>query len=650
MSFPHSRPLSLAFLVLVCAASAAAQVERPIPYPIPKDRAWETAVRRGSRTPSGTPGQSYWTNRAAYRIKAELIPKTAMVKGHIDMTYHNRSPKPTRTVWVHLRQNLYKEGSLRNRFVEITGGVQVSNVRVGDEELSRRRYSIRGTIMRVRLPKRLRPDEKVTLSMDWEFRVPGAGVAAMRKGYSVIRQGHENHHVFFLGYWYPQFAVYEDVAGWVAEQYLSNAEFYMGYGDYTLELTVPEGWLVRATGTLDNADQVLTKTTLGRLMKARAQRDVVHVITADDLENGTVTRKGKGQGKGKDRKLTWRFRAQNVRDIAVSASDKYVWDATHALVKDRDGPGKDGVCMIHAVFKPRGRSNGAAALWARHTIEFMSRMVYPYPWPHMTACEGLIGGGMEYPMMTICGRLGHGVIAHELIHMWFPMLVGSNEKARAWQDEGFTSFFTSLTVNDFRGRELSRRINAAGYMRTVAGGRDSSMMRHGDHYGGSGGSYGFASYSKTAVVLQQLRGMLGDDVFFKAMRKYAADWAFKHPYPQDFFNTFSTVARQDLDWYFRTWFYETWTLDQAVASVKATDQGTEVVIEDRGDATYPTRVQVTYADGKIDTQKIAVQHWLAGKRAATLHFAPGVQKVVIDPERVTLDIKRGNNTWKSDGE
>jgi Peptidase family M1 domain len=638
-------------VVLVLAAGAVAQVERPIPYPIPKDRAWQRAVSAGTRTETGVPGKSYWTDRAEYKIKAELIPETAMVKGHIDMTYHNRSPRSVRTLNVHLRQNLYKAGSLRNRFVEITGGMKVSNVKVGDEELSARRYRVRGTIMSVRLPRRLGSDEKVTLSMDWEFQVPVAGMDAMRQGYDVIRQGHENHHVFYLGYWYPQFAVHEDVAGWVAEQYLSNAEFYMDYADYDLELTVPEGWLVRATGTLENADEVLTKTELERLKKARAQREVVHVITSEDLEAGNVTRKGKTGKTGKTGKLTWRFAAKNVRDVAVSASDRYVWDATHAVIKDRDGEGKDGTCMIHAVFRPGRRpSNGAAAEQARHTIEFMSKTVYPYPWPHMTACQGVIFGGMEYPMMTIIGpRFGLGVITHELIHMWFPMLVGSNEKAHAWQDEGFTSFFTSLAVADFRGRELSRRIDAAGYLRTVAGGQDSSMMRHGDHYGGGRGSYGFASYGKTAAVLQQLRGMVGDDVFFKAMRKYAADWAYRHPYPQDFFNTFSSVAKEDLDWYFRIWFYETWTLDQAVASVKEKGQATEVVIQDRGDATYPTRVQVQYSDGRTEIKSVDVRRWLAGKRTATLTFGSGVTKVVIDPERVTLDIDRSNNTWKSEG-
>jgi len=620
--------------ILWCAAGAAAQVERPIPYPIPKDRAWERAVENGTRTETGAPGNAYWTSRATYKIKAELIPETARVKGHVEMTYHNRSPASVRTVYVHLRQNLYKSGSLRNRFVEITGGVTVNNVQVDGEELSGRGYSVRGTIMSVRLPKRLRQDEKATLSMDWEFQVARGGIGA-------VRQGHDNHHVFFLGYWYPQFAVHEDVAGWVREQYLSNAEFYMGYGDYDLELTVPEGWLVRATGILENADQVLTKTALERLKKAREQRDVVQVITEEDLEDGKVTRKGKNG------KLTWHFVANNVRDVAVSASDRYLWEATHAVIKDRDGPGKDGICMIHTVHRSGGRVSTRPAEWARHTIEYMSKMVHPYPWPHMTACQGVIFGGMEYPMMTLIGPMfGHGVVAHELIHMWFPMLVGSNEKAHAWQDEGFTSFFTTLTINDFRGRDLSQRISSAGYLQGVARGQDSSLMVHGDHYGGGRGDYGFASYAKPAAVLQQLRGLLGDEVFFRAMRKYAADWAYKHPYPQDFFNTFSNEAKQDLGWYFRTWFYETWTLDQAVGSVKQKNQGTEVVIEDRGQATWPTQVRVTYADGRTETKQIGVQHWLSGKRAAILHFEPDVQSVVVDPERLTLDVDRRNNTWR----
>jgi Peptidase family M1 domain len=617
--------------VLFCAGHAAAQLERPVPYPIPHGDSWKAAVAKQTRTDTGVPGAKYWTNYARYSIQAELIPETAILKGHIDMTYVNRSPRAITDLRVHLRQNLYKAGSLRNRFVEITGGVTISEVQFNGEDLSRNSYRVSGTVMSIRrLPERIPAGGEGTLSMDWEFKVPGAGRSAPR-GVSVVRQGQDSHHVFYLGYWYPQFAVREDVAGWVAEQYMSNAEFYMGYADYDLKFTAPSGWLVRATGTLENGDKILTKTALARLKKARESREIVQIIDKDDLDAGKVTRKTS------KKKHTWHFKSERVRDIAVSASDEYVWDASHAVVN----AAKDK-CMIHSVYKPRGRFTGRSTKVARQTIEYMSKNVYPYPWPHMTACEGIIGGGMEYPMMTICGRLGDGVVTHELIHMWFPMLIGSNEKARAWQDEGFTSFFTERCQAAYRGREASLRLMSGMFLRSLK----APMMRHGDLYGGGRSAYAGVSYMKTSAVLKQLQLMLGDEVFFEAFRQYAKDWAFKHPYPKDFFNTFSAVSGRDLDWYFRVWFYETWSLDQAVESVEEKEDGAHVVIADRSKGTYPTQVRVTYEDDTTEMKTIDVKHWLAGKKTKTLIFKNGVAKVVIDPKRITLDASRRNNTWR----
>ncbi|MCB9889265.1 MAG: M1 family metallopeptidase [Planctomycetes bacterium] len=612
-----------------------------MPYPIPHDRAWERAVKKETRTMTGKPGAKYWTDYASYKIEAELEPERAQVSGRAEMTYHNRSPSSVRSVLVHLRQNVHKSGSLRNTFVEITGGVKIDGVEFGGEPLKSTNgrgvgYAIRGTVMSVRLPERIRSGAKGTLTIRWSYRVPKRGAP---------RNGHENNNLFYLGYWYPQFAVHEDVDGWVAEQYMANAEFYMGYADYDLRFTAPKGWLVRATGELENAKDVLTDTALQRLDEARKGRDIVHVIAQEDLESGKVTRPTDAE------KLTWHFVAKHVRDLAVSVSNQYVWDATHAVIKDRDGPGKDGVAMIHAVYRPRMRGHRGAAEWARHTIEYMSAKVYPYQWPHMTVCEGVIGGGMEFPMMTIIGSSGGlGVTAHELIHMWFPMLVGSNEKAHAWQDEGLTSFFTTLCTAAFRKADESvaagRRDNSM-YMLMAAGGESAPCMTHGDLYPG-GNAYGFTSYAKTAAILHQLRGMLGDEVFFAAMREYVTDWAFKHPYPQDLFHTFDRVAKRDLGWYFRTWFYETWTLDQAIESVQPNAEGTQLVVEDKGYATYPTEIEVTYRGGRKETLKIPVEHWLSGKRTKKLQLGKDVVGVVLDPRRITLDISRRNNVWSAE--
>jgi hypothetical protein len=623
--------------------------QRVLPYPIDLPPAFHTAIANGTRTLNGRPGPKHWTSKARYSIEAELDPKTAVLTGKATLVFMNRSPAKVDRLVVHLYQNMMKAGVERTRTVEATDGITVESValagkpiraqarggrgRTGEPapEQAEADYRIHDTRMDVRLgDQAVPPGGEVALQVSWHFPVPKAGTAP--------RMGHEAENVFYLGYWYPQFAVYDDVEGWVADQYRGNGEFYMDYADYEVALTVPQGYLVRATGELSNPLEVLTDKERAALEKAHSGRDIVHVLDAGDLKSGAAT------ATAADGRLTWRFHADNVRDFAVSAARTYLWDATNAVVKDRDGPGKDGVAMIHAVYEASAGGWARAAEYARHTIEYMSAHVHPYQWPHMTACEGIIGGGMEYPMMTIIGPRGSaGTITHELIHMWFPMLVGSNEKRCAWQDEGFTSFFTTLCNDDFvHSRNGPQRDILVGYVNTVRRGNDASCMRHADAYGDD--NFQFASYGKTAAILHQLRGMLGDEVFFKAFRRYAADWAFKHPYPYDFFRTFSDVAGQDLDDYFRTWFYETWQLDHAIASVQIADGKTVVMIKDLGRAMHPAVVQATFADGSTARAVVTAAEWRQAVVAVRMFVGEAV-KVVIDPDLTSLDCDRTNNTW-----
>ncbi|MCA8950840.1 MAG: M1 family metallopeptidase, partial [Planctomycetes bacterium] len=570
---------------LVVAAALAAQQSSPrvAPYPIDLPASFVAAVEHGTRTLDGHPGDKYWTNTAHYELAMTLDPAQKRVTGHAKMTYENRSPDELSQLVVHLRQNLTKAGEMRTRHVATTGGFELGNVTLNGEELGRRAMRVRDTRLYVRLGdgQAVPPGGSATLEIDYAYDVPKAGTAP--------RTGYEDDKVFYLAYWYPQFAVYDDVDGWVAEQYRGNGEFYMDYADYDLAITAPAGYLVRATGELQNATEVLTDQAIARLAEAAKTRDIVHVITAEDLEAGEVTRPGAAS-------LTWKFHAENVRDTAVSIARTYVWDATHAVVRHKHGPGKDGIAMIHAVYETNAGDWVRGAEYARHTIEFMSENLHPYPWPHMTACEGIIGGGMEFPMMTIIGgRRPAGTIAHELIHMWFPMLVGSNEKRYAWQDEGFTSFWTTLCRGDLTGSDSGPERSVRMYGMMASRGMDAVCMRHADAYGDD--NYGLASYSKPEAVLHQLRGMLGDDTFFGAFRRYARDWAFKHPTPYDFFRTFSDHAGTDLEPYFRTWMFESWKLDHAVGGVERQGGRTVVTIEDRERAMQPCVVEVTFEDG-----------------------------------------------------
>ena len=526
---------------------------RVVPYPIDLPEAFQAAIANGTRTPTGRPGEKHWTNRARYLLEAELDPQQARLQGKATMTYHNRSPQALDRLVVHCYQDLMKAGAPRTRTVTATAGLEIAAVRVAGQAV---RAVPRDTLLTLRLPQPLASGGEITVEIDYAFDVPVAG--------SAPRMGHEADKVFYLGYWYPQFAVFDDVEGWVADPHRGNGEFYMGYADYDLRITAPVGYLVRATGELQNPEAVLTQRARDALALAATQREVVHVIDADDHDADKVT------AASPTGTLTWQFRAENVRDCAVSIARTYLWDATHAVVKDKHGPGKDGTCMIHAVYEANSGDWVRAAEYTRHTIEYMSRQVFPYPWPHMTACEGVIGGGMEYPMMTICGgRQPAGVIAHETIHMWFPMLLGSNEKRHAWQDEGFTSFWTTLCRDDATQRSNGSRRDILGYANTVARGNDVVCMRHADAYGSD--NFQFGAYGKPAAVLHQLRALLGDETFFAAFRRYAADWAWKHPYPYDFFRTFADVSGQDLEPYFRTWFFEAWRLDHAIADVATKD-------------------------------------------------------------------------------
>jgi hypothetical protein len=619
--------LRSAILVLGLASGIVAQA-RVLPYPVTEPAAYRAAIEAGTRSASGAPGPRYWTDRVSYRIDAELDPSAARVRGRVEATYENRGPEATRQLFMHLRQNLHRPGQMRTRVVELTEGIAIDDLRVAGQPV---RSRVTGTRLTVQLPEPLEPGAAATVSMGFSYPVPKAGGAP--------RNGHEDHHVFYLAYWYPQFAVRDDVEGWVAEEYRGNGEFYMPYGDYDLTIRAPAGFLVRATGELRNAAEVLTDTALERLAAAAQTREIQHVIDAEDLAAGRVTRATEGT-------VAWHFVAERVRDVAVSLADRYVWDATHAVV-----PGRDEPVAIHAVYEPTSRTWPEAAQIARYTIEWMSRELFPYPWPQMTACEGIIGGGMEFPMMTLIGdsrsiRSLQGVVAHELIHIWFPMIVGSNEKRHSWQDEGTTDFFTDLLTADLRDTPQLARSSMLGYVRTARRGAEAPLMTHADYYPVG---YGFASYTKPSALLHQLRALLreGDrDVLMEALRAYVREWAYKHPSPHDLFRTVERFAGRDLDWYWQPWYFEVRTLDHAIGGVEEVGDELLVTIEDRGFVPHPCTVRARYPENREVTEVVPVEHWLGGASRVEVRFPAGALEILIDPERDTLDIDPENNGWK----
>ena len=623
-------------------APTTTEATRPTPYPVEESVGFQRAVAAGTRTRTGAPGPRYWQQWARYTLAATYDPGTGVLTGTGTIRYYNRSPRPLGVAYVHLRDNLFKDSSVRNETVPITGGVTVTRVAVRGAEVPAaqatgpRGYKITNTVMTLPIAPALAPGDSADLGFAWSLTVPPEGAP----------RGGRTADLAFISYWYPQMAVYDDVVGWQTDPYLSNAEFYMGYASYDVALTVPAGYLIGATGGLVNPEEVLSLQTRQRMALALTSDTVVHVVTAADRGAGTATLAGPS--------LTWRFHADTVRDFAWGVSDKYVLDVTRAGVGDREGDGTPDTALIHTFWIP-GHADSKWPLdarYARHSIEFLSGFLWPYPWKQATAMQGPDScGGMEYPMITCIGGFVadtfelYAVTVHELAHMWFPMQVGSDETRYAWMDEGLTEFDGLQGENAFFPGHDSEPRDRDVYMQVAASGQEEPLMRHGDRYNTDTG-YGVASYMKPATILMTLRAMYGPALFQQAYRAYGLQWKYKHPTPWDFFYTFEHVTGQDMGWFWRTWFWETWVVDQTVASVTPGAAGTTIVIEDKGLAPMPGEVRVTRSDSTTVLEKIPVSYWLAGH--TTYRFTvPGVRvvRVEVDPEQKLPDVNRKNNTW-----
>jgi hypothetical protein len=348
-----------------------------------------------------------------------------------------------------------------------------------------------------------------------------------------------------------------------------------------------------------------------------------------------------------------------MRDFAFGASDRYLWDATTAPVGDLSGNQAPERAMIHALYRPSRRAWAwdQAARYAQHSIEFLSRYLWPYPWPQASVVDGVTScAGMEFPMLTCIGGPRdtlslYSVVVHELAHMWFPMQVASDEKRHAWLDEGLTRFNQAQGMRAFfRGydREAISRDN---YLRLARTAGETELMRHGDLYPFESPAYAVASYDKMATNLVMLRGLLGEQRFRGAYREYGLRWRGKHPSPWDFFYSMNAAAGQDLWWFWRTWWFETWTLDQAVAAVRPGRDTTVIVLEDRGLAPMPVRLAIRRAGGRVQRLEVPVDAWLDGARRFELAVpaTPAISSVEIDPEAFFADVDRRNNVWSALG-
>ena len=534
------------------------------------------------RTASGAPGKDYWQQRADYKIELTLDDVKQQIEGTEAITYFNQSPDPLDYLWLQLDQNFRAQDSetplvteyfmkdsvsakelftIQNNF---DGGFRIDKVL--DEAGQPLAYFINKTMMRINLEQPLLPGAQMTFQVDWHYKINDRMSLGGRSGYEYFPK--DDNYSYTIAQFYPRMAVYDDVEGWQNKQFLGRGEFALSFGNFEVAMTVPEDFIVGATGTLQNPKDVLTSKEQLRFEKAKQSfEDPVIIVTQEEaIQKEAHKKRGKA---------TWTFKADSVRDFAFAASRKYIWDA---MAVDLNGKKSLAMSYYPKEGNPLWESHSTRAV--RQTLITYSRHTIDYPYPVAISVHAA-SVGMEYPM--ICFNFGRpeadgtytdetkwrmiSVIIHEVGHNFFPMIINSDERQWTWMDEGLDSFVQSIATKEYDanfpvGRGAPEQIipymsGEQGLLRPIMTNSEQILQ------------FGNNAYAKPATALSILREtVMGPELFDYAFKKYAERWAFKSPSPADFFRTMEDASAIDLDWFWRGWFYTTDYVDIGVEEVK----------------------------------------------------------------------------------
>ena len=582
------------------------------------------------RSSNGAPGPAYWQQRADYVIAVTLDTARQRVSGKVSITYTNNSPDSLSFVWLQLDQNLYRPNSIGSALFPadsrwgvrgFEGGYDITNLMVNGQAA---RSRVDDTMMRVGLPTALAPDGgKLTIAMDFAFLVPEHGSDRMGR----------DGTLYELAQWYPRMAVYDDVRGWNTEPYVGQGEFYLEYGDFEYSVTAPAGYVIAGTGVLRNPADVLSPEQRNRLEKAARTADVVHIITEQESKPAPVSGI-----------RTWKFRAENVRDVAWAGAPDFRWDATSW----------NGVLTQAYYPWPRsGKGWENAAENTQWSIRTYSELFYPYPYPQATSVAGPVGG-MEYPMFVMVHYADEpqgafGTIDHEHGHEWFPMIVGSNERRYAWMDEGFNTYINAFSNERRSPGSSSWPDYTADWKQVVDRKIQSPLMTSPDRVNPA--ALGAIGYRKPGAVMLALRNhVVGAGNFDAAFREYTRRWAYKHPTPADFFRTIENYSGEDLAWFWRGFFYSTDVMDIGIEKVRMRqgEDGSRAVISLRKltSIPFPVALRLKFEDGTTSDVRLPVLIWAAGDSYdATIAVKKKVVGVRLWPDPSVPDWNVSNNTW-----
>ena len=590
----------------------------------------------------------HWQQHVDYTMDVKMDVKTFQYTGTQKLVYTNNSPDELSRVFYHLYYNAFQPGSemdirLQNikdpdkRMME-DGKSRIASL--SDDEMGYLHaksltqdgqpvtFTEEGTILVVDLAKPIPSGGKTTLEMSFEGQAP----LQIRRSGRNSREG----VALSMSQWYPKLSEY-DFEGWHPNPYIAR-EFHGVWGDFDVKITLDKDYTVGGSGYLQNPQEI---------------------------GHGYETPGTKVKTKGKT--LTWHFKAPQVHDFMWAADPEYI----HDTYEMEDGP------TLHFLYKDNPEFNENWKKLQPKTAEamtFFSKNVGKYPYEQYSVIQGG-DGGMEYAMSTLItgerefGSLV-GVMVHEMAHSWFQHVLANNESKHEWMDEGFTSFISSLCMNQIMEQNKQNPFEGSyrGYYALVNSGLEMPQSTHADRYT-TNFAYGVAAYSKGSIFLSQLGYVIGQDKLMETIQKYFEDFKFRHPVPNDIKRTAEKVSGMELNWYLTDWTQTTNTIDYGIKSVETDGENTKVTMERIGEMPMPLDILVVGKDGTQETYYVPLRMMFGEKdnpypnlertvledwpwAFPTYEFTldmplENVQAIMIDPSQLMADVDGENNVYQA---
>jgi len=616
-------------VLFLSAFNSLAQENYFIPINIQK------AYNNQTRSYDGNPGKQYWQNHANYNIAASFNPQSKILTGSETIEYFNNSPDSLSQIVIRLYQNINKANVKRDFIIHtenITDGMKIDELSINDSlvNLNDTKSALeQGTNLILFLKEKLPSKTSINFSIDWNFTIPPK---------ENMRMGMFDSTTFFIAYWYPQVAVYDDIDGWDRIDYSGTVEMYNDFNNFDVTLTVPKGFHIWSTGVWHNADEVLNQKYFNKYTQALTSDEVIRIITKDDLLENKIYKSTTNN--------IFKFKAEKIPDFAFGLSDHYLWDATSF----NPDPNNDRRTYVCAAYNESSMDFVDVTFYAKESLRSFSTELpgVPYPFPSATVFNG--SGGMEFPMIVNNGSSSTkaGTVhltSHELYHQYFPFYMGINERKYAFMDEGLAvmipfDFQTRMAEGyDPRARTTLAYTNQAG--------KENDLPLMVPSVNTSWFSYRMSAYNRPAMAYEILRNFLGDDLFKKALQEYIRRWNGKHPIPNDFFFTFNEVTGEDLGWFWKPWFYEFGYPDLAIKNVEVKENKILITIDKKGNLPGPVKITLTNSNAESSEISFGADVWKNGNKnfIVTTEMINGLKFITLGSS-IIPDVDESDNVYE----